>query len=38
MRATFIEKHAAFLVDESLQEFQLRFGELNLGSDRSHGG
>ena len=36
VRATFIEKHAAFLIDESLQEFQLGIGELNLGGNRSH--
>src|SRR5712664_325999 len=36
MRPALIEKHAAFLIDESLQEFQLGFGELNLGGDRSH--
>src|SRR5437879_2944687 len=36
MRAALIEKHAAFLIDESLQEFQLGFGELDLGGDRSH--
>jgi hypothetical protein len=36
VRAAFIEEHATLLIDESLQEFQLRFRELNLGSDRSH--
>ena len=26
VRAAFIKKHAAFLIDEGLQEFQFRFG------------
>ena len=38
MGAAFIKEHAAFLVDQCLQELQFRFRELNLGGgDRSHG-
>ena len=36
MRAALIEKHAAFLIDKRLKKVQLRFGKLDLGSDRSH--
>src|SRR6266568_340149 len=36
VRAALIEKHAAFLIDKSLEELQLSFGELDLGGDRSH--
>ena len=36
MRAALIEEHAALLIDEGLKKLQLRFGELDLGSNRSH--
>src|SRR6266403_1508508 len=36
VRAALVEKHAAFLIDERLEELQLCFGELDLGSNRSH--
>src|SRR5439155_6409973 len=36
VRAAFIKKHAAFLIDQRLEELQLCFGELDLGSNRSH--
>src|SRR5690348_8403720 len=38
MRAAFVEEHAAFLVNQSLQELQFCFSQLNLGSgESSHG-
>src|SRR5260370_2813843 len=37
MGAAFIEKHPAFLVNERLQELELRFGQLDLCGERSHG-
>jgi hypothetical protein len=36
MRAAFIEKHAAFLVDQRLEQLEFGFGELNLRCDRAH--
>src|SRR5258708_28160462 len=36
VRAALVEKHAAFLIDKRLEELQLCFGELDLGSNRSH--
>src|SRR5207302_793359 len=36
VRAAFIKEHAAFLIDQRLEELQLCFGELDLGSNRSH--
>ena len=36
VRAALVEEHAAFLVDERLQELELGFGELNLRGYRSH--
>ncbi len=38
MRAALVEEHAAFLIDERLQKFELCFGKLNLGGYRSHDG
>ena len=37
VRAALIEEHAAFLVNERLQELELRFRQLNLCGERSHG-
>ena len=36
VRAAFIEEHSAFLIDQRLEELELCFGELDLGSNRSH--
>src|SRR6266436_990633 len=36
MRAALVEKHATFLIDQRLEELKLCFGELDLGSNRSH--
>src|SRR5579859_5676161 len=36
MGAAFIEKHAAFLVNERLEQLEFGFGELNLRCDRAH--
>src|SRR6185437_12065654 len=36
VRAALVEKHAALLVNERLQKFEFRFGELHLGGQCSH--
>jgi len=36
MRAALIEEHPAFLVNESLQQLEFGFGELNLRCNRAH--
>src|SRR6266852_7273090 len=36
VRAALIEKHAAFLIDQRLEELEFCFGELDLGGNRSH--
>jgi hypothetical protein len=38
VRAALVEEHAAFLIDEGLQQFELCFSKLNLGCYRSHDG
>src|SRR5262249_34371878 len=38
MRAAFIKKHAAFLIDERLQKLELWFRKLHLSGYRSHSG